>query len=70
MNGQPGIEEMRQPDPIRFRDKPEKRAIAVKTPRSAHFYDFEGGSRSRYKSSTLGFPKGIFIGGVEAKSAA
>lgn len=43
MHGQERIEQMGQPDPLRFRDQAEQVSIAVEAPGSARLDDFQDG---------------------------
>src|SRR5262245_3255652 len=43
MDGEDGIEQVRQPNPLRLRDQSEQRPVAIETPRSARFGDLESG---------------------------
>ena len=53
VDGQQRIEEVGQPDSLGLGYEPEKPAVAVKTPRAALGYDFDGGLAGRGKEARL-----------------
>ena len=60
---------MSEVDPVCLRNQTKQLSVAVETPRTTHFDDFEGGLTIPVKEQDVWFPGGVFVGKLDCRCA-